>query len=197
MCIRDSVSSYHCAVPESMKFLREKSYAKAVSGFNVAGATLTALWTILATQLFLCENKKEERRKNTSELLIGGFPEDKQKYEDILCLVIRLFATAPAEAAGLGERKGKIRKGFDADLVIFDPFCRGKTPFYGKYPQTALFRKERLIGKVVDVYLRGHRIVHDSKTIDKKFGEILRRSNQTPHNPVSYTHLTLPTIYSV
>ena len=34
--------------------------------------------------------------------------------------VIRMLAEVPAAIAGVGHRKGRIEKGFDADLVILD-----------------------------------------------------------------------------
>ena len=49
---------------------------------------------------------------------------------------VRMMTLTPAEIMGIADRKGKIAKGYDADIVIFDPdihinrvFINGETLF--------------------------------------------------------------------
>ncbi|MGE4583517.1 MAG: dihydropyrimidinase [Sphaerochaeta sp.] len=78
--------------------------------------------------------------------------------------VVNLLSTAPAKAFGLYPRKGSIRVGSDADLVLFDPdeawtiskdtihSASGYTPYEGM----------QVIGKPVMTYLRGRLIMGDN-----------------------------------
>ncbi len=77
--------------------------------------------------------------------------------------VVNLLSTAPAKAFGLYPKKGAIRVGSDADLVIFDPdfswtiskdtthSASGYTPYEGM----------EVIGKPIMTYLRGRLIMGD------------------------------------
>jgi allantoinase len=67
------------------------------------------------------------------------------------------MSTAPAAVAGVGDRKGRIVAGLDADLVVFDPegeltveasrlfFRHRLSPYLGR----------RLVGRVERTVLRG------------------------------------------
>ena len=77
--------------------------------------------------------------------------------------VVNLVSTAPAKAFGLYPKKGAIRVGSDADLVIFDPefawtisketthSASGYSPYEGM----------QVIGKPIMTYLRGRLIMGD------------------------------------
>jgi len=77
--------------------------------------------------------------------------------------VVNLLSTAPAKAFGLYPRKGAIRVGSDADLVLFDPdeawtissetthSASGYTPYEGM----------QVLGRPVITYLRGRLIMGD------------------------------------
>lgn len=71
--------------------------------------------------------------------------------------VVRWLALAPAELAGLDDRKGSIKVGKDADLVVFDPdgetVVRGRELLH-RHPMTP-YDGMRLRGQVVDTIM-GH-----------------------------------------
>jgi len=83
--------------------------------------------------------------------------------------LVRLMSTTPAKLFGLDERKGDIRAGLDADLVIYDPKPRthlkaedlhgvsGYTPYEGK----------RLRGAVRTVLCRGQLVIENRQFVGK------------------------------
>lgn len=83
--------------------------------------------------------------------------------------LVRLLSTNPARIFGLDERKGDIRVGLDADLVIYDPEPRshlraedlhniaGYSPYEG----------HRLRGAVRTVLCRGQLVIEDRKFVGK------------------------------
>ena len=75
------------------------------------------------------------------------------------------MSTRPARFAGLGDRKGRIAPGYDADLVIFD-----ETASYTIRPEIIKYRHKvtpyegRLVyGLVTATYVRGHRVYADGQ----------------------------------
>ena len=78
----------------------------------------------------------------------------------------RWASQAPAELVGLGEHKGAIAPGFDADIVIVDP--RGKTSVQAEHMRSRQ-RHAALAGKefdfeVKEVFLRGEPVTRGSRT---------------------------------
>jgi dihydroorotase len=94
--------------------------------------------------------------------------------------LVRLCSTNPAQRFGIGNRKGTLSRGRDADIVVLDPrldTCishadqlsrAGYTPFDGM----------RVPGKVTSVFLRGEQIYQDGQLVAPvRTGTIIGASN--------------------
>jgi allantoinase len=75
--------------------------------------------------------------------------------------VVRWMAQKPAELAGLSRQKGRIQKGFDADLVVFDPeasFRVEESRLHYRHPVSP-YRGETLYGVVEMTFVRGQKVL--------------------------------------
>ena len=69
----------------------------------------------------------------------------------------RLVSSKPAKFLGLDHRKGKIAKGYDADIVIWDPNAEttiNKKNIYFKH-KTTPYNNRSLKGKIIRTYING------------------------------------------
>lgn len=93
--------------------------------------------------------------------------------------VVEWMATRPALFAGLGERKGRIAVGYDADICVFDDVCEYLisadmikyrhriTPYEGR----------RVTGLIEKTFLRGREVFAAGNILGKPVGEALLREN--------------------
>ena len=79
---------------------------------------------------------------------------------------VETLSTAPAKLAGIGDRKGEIEKGMDADLVIFNPEKIWKVHDLreGSRISTLPYEDWQIKGKVEKTLVRG-KVVWDGKRI--------------------------------
>nr|CAD7456074.1 unnamed protein product [Timema tahoe] len=78
--------------------------------------------------------------------------------------VTRLLSSAPAKLCGLQDRKGCLKEGMDADLVIWDPFRSFQvTPYLGK----------TLYGVVMRTIVRGNTVYQHDKPFPRPQGKLL------------------------
>ena len=76
---------------------------------------------------------------------------------------VRLCCEAPARHAGLGDRKGRVAPGLDADLVLFDPDAVGtRLPINADH---SLWAGDRWRGAVRHVWRRGEQVVRDGRLV--------------------------------
>lgn len=133
-----AVSSFHLQTDQKYKNIEKGNFKRCFNGVSTIGSNLQVVWSKL-----YCREKQKSRNP--------------KKYEEILKKLVFLLASSPAELAGL-EKKGKIKAGYDADLVIWDPFSiieMNEENICLKYPKIYLFQNQKFYGKVKKTYLRG------------------------------------------
>ena len=88
------------------------------------------------------------------------------------------LCASPARLAGLETRKGKIAKGFDADLVIWDPEAKFRVEperLHQRHKLTPYAGRE-LYGVVAATYLRGRKVFDRGEFETGPTGAILKRT---------------------
>ena len=141
----DFVVTDHSPCLPSLKLREQGDFMTAWGGVSSLGLGLAAVWT-------------EARARGAT-----------------LEAVSRWMSTAPAEFAGLGRKKGRLARGYDADLVVWDP----DAGFYVE-PE-ALFTKHRLtpyagrelVGRVHQTWLRGRRVFDGARHAPRPSGQHL------------------------
>ena len=139
----DLVVSDHSPCPSAMKCKETGDFLSAWPGIASLEIGLAAVWT-------------------------------EARYRDFTITdVARWMCTGPANLAGLGDRKGSIAAGYDADLVIWHPEA-GFAVDPGRFRQRQKltpYTGRRLYGKVQQTILRGHTVELDGRPT----GDVMRR----------------------
>jgi allantoinase len=123
----DLVATDHSPCPPEMKGLAEGNFKTAWGGIASLSTALPVMWTEASQRGFTLKD------------------------------IARWMAEAPARLAGCDHRKGQIAKGYDADLVIFEPeeaFVVSKERLYYRH-SVSPYLGETLRGVVKATYLRG------------------------------------------
>ena len=126
----DLVATDHSPCPPSMKTKGDGSFLEAWGGIASLQIALPVMWT------------DAQRR---------GIPIDN---------IARWMSANPAKLAGLDHRKGAIREGFDADLVVFDPDLDKRVDpatLQHRHPITP-YAGETLKGVVEMTFVRGEKV---------------------------------------
>ena len=91
--------------------------------------------------------------------------------------ISRLMSSGPASIAGIAGRKGAIDKGYDADIIVFDPDAQFRvTPEIIEHRHAVTpYDGELLTGVVRATYLRGQKVWEDGTHIGLAQGEWVRR----------------------
>lgn len=143
--IIDFVATDHSPAPPAMKQTDSGDFMKAWGGIASLQLALPVLWTAARS-----------RGGSVAELA-------------------RWLCEKPAELAGLAHRKGKIAKGFDADLIVWNPdesFTVTPDQLYHKHKLTP-YLNETLYGVVEQTYLAGQRVAQDGKRLLANAGELM------------------------
>lgn len=92
--------------------------------------------------------------------------------------IIELMTSGPATLAGLGERKGKLAAGYDADIVIFDPEERFvvETALVQHRHKVTPYAGDTLTGVVKATFVRGHKVWQDGRHSGGSVGKWIRRA---------------------
>lgn len=94
--------------------------------------------------------------------------------------VVHWMAERPAQFAGIGERKGRIAPGYDADLLVFDDAGEYTiTPDIIKYRHKITPYEGRVVRGVVErTYVRGHCVFEEGDIIGSAHGRPLFRHRE-------------------
>jgi allantoinase len=88
--------------------------------------------------------------------------------------IAKWLSENPAKFAGL-NKKGKIEKGFDADIIVLDPTAMfSVTPdIILHHHKTTPYLNEKLFGVVEQTYLSGEKVFDDGKFLHLNKGKII------------------------
>jgi allantoinase len=141
----DTIGSDHSPCPPEMKHLESGDFMSAWGGIASLQLTLPIVWTDAAKR---------------------GIPLQK---------IFEWLSTNPAKLVGLNDRKGQIARGFDADLIVFDPDApwtvRGEK-LHHRHKLTP-YDGAQLRGQVLRTYLRGKLVARDAEIFEAPSGKLL------------------------
>jgi len=146
--IIDFVATDHSPAPPELKELKSGNFMKAWGGISSVQFALSALWTA-------------GKKRDCSVDAIATW----------LC-------ERPALLPGLQETKGRIQKGYDADLVVWDPgksFIVTENIIQHKHKITP-YLNEELFGVVEQTYLKGEKVYDNGEFIQLNRGNIILRN---------------------
>ena len=141
----DFIASDHSPTIPALKELESGSFEKAWGGIASLQFGLSVVWT-------------EARKRNVG-----------------ISDVVRWMSERTAEFIGFGMKKGKIEKGFDADLVVWDPdesFTVTPSTTLHRHPVTP-YQGRTLRGKIRQTYLRGAKIFDGERVLGDASGECI------------------------
>ena len=143
--IIDFVATDHSPAPAELKLLESGNFMKAWGGIASLQLALPVLWTAA-----------RQRGCTLSD-------------------ITRWLCEKPAVLAGLAGRKGKIAKGFDADLIVWDPaetFVVSESILEHKHKITP-YLNEALYGVVEQTYLAGDLVFKQGNFSGLNMGKVL------------------------
>jgi allantoinase len=146
----DFVVSDHSPSPPAMKCIDSGDFFKAWGGIASLQLGLPAMWTKMRAQ------------NNSLEQLAQW-----------MCI-------GPAQLAGLDAHKGAIAKGYDADIVIWNPekrFTVQQNMLRHRHKLTP-YLNSKLYGVVETTFLRGEMIYDHGRFLGKPKGALLRRGER-------------------
>jgi allantoinase len=143
----DLIASDHSPAPAELKHLDDGDFAKAWGGIASLQLALPAVWT-------------GARARGLD-----------------LAQIVAWMSTNPAKLAGLGQRKGRLAKGYDADLVVWRPessFTVQQENLHHRHPITP-YEGQTLYGVVERTCLRGRWVFEAGRFPEISEGHTLLR----------------------
>lgn len=150
----ESIGSDHSPCPPELKHRDDGDFTKAWGGIASLQLTLSTMWTLA------------------------------QQFDWTPRLLAERLSSRPAETFGLGEFKGKIEPGYDADLVVWDPaksFVVRGTNLLHRHKITPYEGRE-LLGVVKQTFVRGQTVYRDDELTGEPIGKVVRG---TPANQIA------------
>jgi allantoinase len=147
--IIDFVATDHSPAPPELKELESGDFSKAWGGISSVQLSLPVLWTAA------------------------------KKHDCSLSDIVKWLCETPAEFIGKRHAKGKIMKGFDADLVVWDTeksFTVTTGMLYHKHKITP-YLHEKLYGVIEQTWLSGEKIFDNGKFLHLNRGKTVVRQN--------------------
>ncbi|MEI6947209.1 allantoinase AllB [Paraflavisolibacter sp. H34] len=145
--VLDFVATDHSPAPPELKQLESGNFSNAWGGIASLQFALPALWTAA------------------------------RRHGHTLPEVVRWLSEAPARLTGQQARKGKLEKGFDADIVVFKPeerFVVREEGIHHRHKVTPYLGKE-LTGVVAQTYLGGQLVYENGTFAQGRQGTVVRR----------------------
>jgi allantoinase len=143
----DMVVSDHSPCTPNLKLMEKGDFLEAWGGIAALQFSLPVMWTQI-----------EKRGFGLSELT-------------------EWMASAPARLAGLDKRKGRLEKGYDADIVIWNPEKEFKV-----VPEIICFKNKitpyagmNLRGVVEATYVRGAKVYEQGQFVASPIGKLLTK----------------------
>ena len=138
----DFIASGHSPYPPEQQKTIDADFHRAHSGIPAIELSLSIVWTAARQRGFTLQD------------------------------VAKWMAANPAKFIDMGQKKGKIAPGYDADLIVFDAEKRFTvTP--ETTPQSTPYSGHTLSGVVEKTYLSGKKIYDCGHFADKPSGEVL------------------------
>jgi dihydroorotase len=93
--------------------------------------------------------------------------------------LVRLCASKPAERFGLGGRKGSLRRGADADIIVLDPSRPMKISNADQLSKAGytVFDGLQVSASIESVFLRGIELVRQSNLTGRAIGRVVSASD--------------------
>lgn len=151
----DFVVSDHSPSPPELKFMDKGDFSRAWGGISSLQLGLSVVWTLA------------------------------QQRDCSIWDVSRWMSTNPAHFVGLGDTKGLLAPGYDADLVVFDTDATRtitSNELFSRH-KTTPYEGHTLSGEVKITFLGGQRIYEDQNFCGAPSGRIIIR-NEARINPV-------------
>ena len=176
----DCLVSDHSPAPPALK---GGDFARAWGGIASLEVSLAAAWTAYRAAVARRGGSSSPRgaasesanlaaeRSGARDSGTGASEPENEVDSAALVALARWMSAAPAALAGLGDRKGRIAEGLDADLVVWDPdveFVVHPQHLQQRHKLTP-YAGRKLFGTVLTTFVRGER-VWDRNRLARAYG---------------------------
>ncbi len=169
----DLVATDHSPAPPALKCPGD--FMKAWGGIASLELSLAAVWTAREVSSLKSQLSESLSGEPPLNLVTSDLRLETSNLRVDLCSVAGWMSEAPAGLAGLGDRKGRIAPGYDADLVVWDPdaaWTVDRSRLQQRHKVTP-YAGRRLLGRVQTTFLRGTPVWRDGRLVAAGSGRLL------------------------